>query len=212
MVAEQPIGKILDKICLCFVKLSPLHLQWMKLKAFANCDDCLQVFDEEILVLVSNHPSVVYWKIPGVTPKYGGWRILYIYIYIYYILSLNTFSIIMRERVWVVQRAAKHIEIHMFCGYTSGRQACNSQWTQMGENQNAQNHHPESMLNLNSTSLILTKKKQRLIPCVQVCFENQHQHKMATKIKWCLRTHCVNKNSPTTQCVALDPSSSVPAP
>lgn len=98
MVAEQPIGKILDKICLCFVKLSPLHLQWMKLKAFANCDDCLQIFDEEILVLVSNHPSAVLLK--NSRSHTEVWRMEgFIYIYIYYILSLNTFSIIMRERV-----------------------------------------------------------------------------------------------------------------
>lgn len=85
MVAEQPIGKILDKICLCFVKLSPLHLQWMKLKAFANCDDCLQIFDEEILVLVSNHPSAVLLK--NSRSHTEVWRMegfIYIYTYITY--------------------------------------------------------------------------------------------------------------------------------
>ena len=93
----------------------------------------------------------------------------------------------------------------------SGRQACNCQWTQMGENQNAQNHHPESMLNLNSTSLILTKTKQRLIPCVQVFLKistniNGNKNKVMFANKLC------KQSSPTTQCVALDPSSSVPAP
>lgn len=172
-------------------------------KAFANCDDCLQIFDEEILVLVSNHPSAVLLK--NSRSHNEVWRMedfiytTYYHEHIFYHHEGTSLSSTTHQT---------YTNPHILRVY-SGRQACNCQWTQMGENQNAQNHHPESMLN--STTLILTKKKQRLIPCVQVFLKistniNGNKNKVIFANKLC------KQSSPTTQCVALDPSSSVRAP
>ena len=172
---SSPSEKYWTKYVCVLLNCHPCICNGWNWKALNNCDDCLQIFDEEILVQVSNHHCAVLLK--NSRSHNEVWRLEdFVYIYIC-ILIFILHTII--EHIFYhhegtslssTTRRQTYTNPHILRVY-SGRQACNCQWTQMGENQNAQNHHPKSMLNLNSTSLILTKKKQRLIPCVQVCFE-----------------------------------------